>query len=683
MGLRALEDIVGERFVVEYCGEVIDKAECVRRVKQQEAQGHMMFYSIALDANQYVDAAFAGNLARYVNHSCQPNMRVEKWNVMGETRVGFFAVQDISKGTELTIDYQFSTIAGTGLLTAMQKCSCGSERCRGFLGAKVGGDIVTDSIRPEWCEALEVGMSYDARTANGDWRSATLTGMDDRGGITHLQLHFTTDGQDTDEWIAITDISARMAPRGAMTGPEGQKRLAELKRQQDLIDAEEAAKENVRKVRREKAQQRAAERRAERLAAEKAAQELIQKKATLTRKWNSAKLGVCQEECRRRGIWPGGNKSELADRIARAECGEKLSKEERAKITKEQMLQMREKTFTVAKILKHRVSAGRKDEFLVRWKTSTPSEKVADTWEPRSCFAEGCPMLVPFDEFAVDKIATLPYQAAEEPDVPEASRVKTRTYAAQENEQPSRIALKLGTTVEKLVRINLETYPSLLPSSRLKAGTVLSVPSCAKRIWKRSGHGWLGRVVMLPYGRHNLQPNLKKRKKRTTSCSGMHDDQRWLVVAWSARFNGMEPLWRLIKEHTTQEIELLEVEMVEVMTRLTQTSISHGSALQSTSKAEPSKTLPQSTTIVEFGMTGPLESDLDPTDGRWLLIGSQWLGRQVRRTFEQSLDENESLAASAAVSAGNPGGASSIEAIGRVVAYKPEKHGYAAVSLEL
>ena len=132
----------------------------------------MMFYAVALDANHYVDASFAGNLGRYVNHSCQPNMRVEKWNVLGETRVGFFATRDISEGTELTIDYQFSTIAGTGMLRAMQKCSCGSSQCRGFLGAKVSNEIIKGSIRPEWCENLEVGMRCDALSVSGHWREA-------------------------------------------------------------------------------------------------------------------------------------------------------------------------------------------------------------------------------------------------------------------------------------------------------------------------------------------------------------------------------------------------------------------------------------------------------------------------------------------------------------------------------
>ena len=244
VGLRALEDIKADQFVIEYCGEVIDKSECVRRVQLQEEQGHMMFYAVALDANHYVDAAYAGNLSRFVNHSCTPNCRVEKWNVLGETRVGFFAKQKIEKGTELTIDYQFSTIAGTGLLTGMQKCSCGSPRCRGFLGAKVGG--AETMIRPEWCETLEVGMQCDAQTTDGSWERATVKTMDDKNGVTQLLIHFA---EEQEEWIPITAMMTRMAPSGAMTSPEAIKRLEELRKQQELEDAEKARQEEVKRIR--------------------------------------------------------------------------------------------------------------------------------------------------------------------------------------------------------------------------------------------------------------------------------------------------------------------------------------------------------------------------------------------------------------------------------------------------
>eukprot|EP01043_Picozoa_sp_COSAG02_P017031 COSAG02_NODE_763_length_17431_cov_18.031502_5_plen_1607_part_00 len=657
MGLRAHEDVIADRFVIEYCGEVIDKAECLRRVVQQEAQGDMMFYAIALDANHYIDASFAGNLGRYVNHSCEPNMRVEKWNVLGETRVGFFATKDISKGTELTIDYQFSTIAGTGLLRAMQKCSCGSSQCRGFLGAKVGNDpdLIKGCIRPEWCETLEVGMRCDALCGNDHWHEATVVRMDDRAGITQLQLHFNGTDEDQNEWIPITAMKERMAPRSAMTGPEGQKKLAEIRRQQCLIDAEQTAKEAARQRRLEKARRRAAEKRAERRAIEQAARELAQRKASLTRKWNSRRLSTCQEECRRRGIWPGGNKTELADRIARVECGETLRQKERAHITREEMQQAREKKFAISKVLRHRVSASGKDEFLVRWKQHTASAPVEDTWEPRSSFEEGAAILKKWDEHAVDEIVKVSYQAAPELE-PEIAKANAQTYTARGNEQLFRIALKVGTTLDKLVTLNSERYPNLKPTSKLLKGTILTIPSGARRVWKRSGHGWLGRVIEVGNVTRDLPADARNRQRPPRNVKVA----RYLVVAWSNGSVEVEPAWQLVNESNTREIELFEAEMVEFITR----SCTQCSTARSSASSSNCSDLQQTT--VEFGAEGPFEQDLDEQDGRWLLQGSQWLGRRVGRTFQA---HNEH---------GFPSGLP-IVAIGRVVAYKPAMRGYAAV----
>jgi hypothetical protein len=45
-------------------------------------------------------------MARFANHSCDPNCQTQKWNVNGEMRVGIFARRDIASGTEITFDYQ-------------------------------------------------------------------------------------------------------------------------------------------------------------------------------------------------------------------------------------------------------------------------------------------------------------------------------------------------------------------------------------------------------------------------------------------------------------------------------------------------------------------------------------------------------------------------------------------------
>ena len=75
---------------------------------------------------------FQGNMARFMNHSCDPNCETQKWTVNGDTRVGLFAVRDIPAGAELTFNYQFEAMGEN-----KQVCLCGAKNCSGFIGEKV------------------------------------------------------------------------------------------------------------------------------------------------------------------------------------------------------------------------------------------------------------------------------------------------------------------------------------------------------------------------------------------------------------------------------------------------------------------------------------------------------------------------------------------------------------------
>ncbi|KAG8082001.1 hypothetical protein GUJ93_ZPchr0014g47413 [Zizania palustris] len=133
-GLLADENIMAGQFVIEYCGEVISWKEAKRRSQAYETQGLTDAYIIYLNADESIDATKKGSLARFINHSCQPNCETRKWNVLGEVRVGIFAKQDIPIGMELSYDYNFEWFGG-----AMVRCLCGAGSCSGFLGAKSRG----------------------------------------------------------------------------------------------------------------------------------------------------------------------------------------------------------------------------------------------------------------------------------------------------------------------------------------------------------------------------------------------------------------------------------------------------------------------------------------------------------------------------------------------------------------
>ena len=69
-----------------------------------------------------------GGESRFLNHSCAPNCHIEKWNVLGEWRVGIFTSRAIPAGEELTYDYNFEAFGDS------QPCVCGAPSCRGFIG---------------------------------------------------------------------------------------------------------------------------------------------------------------------------------------------------------------------------------------------------------------------------------------------------------------------------------------------------------------------------------------------------------------------------------------------------------------------------------------------------------------------------------------------------------------------
>ena len=76
-GLRAAEPIKANDFVIEYVGEVIASHQCIDRLEQQQDRQH--FCILTLDGNDMIDASEKGGLARFINHSCNPNCQTQKW----------------------------------------------------------------------------------------------------------------------------------------------------------------------------------------------------------------------------------------------------------------------------------------------------------------------------------------------------------------------------------------------------------------------------------------------------------------------------------------------------------------------------------------------------------------------------------------------------------------------------
>ncbi len=94
------------------------------------------------DQHMILDAT-RGSIARFINHSCEPNCKMIKWTVAGKPRMALFAGdRGIMTGEELTYDYNFNPYS----IKNVQECRCGSASCRGVLGPKP--KEIKDALKP-------------------------------------------------------------------------------------------------------------------------------------------------------------------------------------------------------------------------------------------------------------------------------------------------------------------------------------------------------------------------------------------------------------------------------------------------------------------------------------------------------------------------------------------------------
>jgi uncharacterized protein len=125
-GVFALVPIAKGTRLIEYKGEIITWPEALRRHPHDPSDPNHTFY-FHIDDEHVIDAAFGGNAARWINHSCQPNCKAEQ----EEGRVFIDARRHIAAGEELFYDYGLVIDERyTPSLKKQYECRCGSARCR-------------------------------------------------------------------------------------------------------------------------------------------------------------------------------------------------------------------------------------------------------------------------------------------------------------------------------------------------------------------------------------------------------------------------------------------------------------------------------------------------------------------------------------------------------------------------
>jgi uncharacterized protein len=125
----------GER-VVRYKGQLRKHAEVDAEYGAIDENGHTFLFT--LNDDYVIDANVEGNIARWINHSCQPNCEaVHEENAKGKThkdKILIVATRDIAVGEELS--YNYGIVLDEPHTAAKKKlwaCLCGSERCTGTM----------------------------------------------------------------------------------------------------------------------------------------------------------------------------------------------------------------------------------------------------------------------------------------------------------------------------------------------------------------------------------------------------------------------------------------------------------------------------------------------------------------------------------------------------------------------
>ena len=128
-GLFAKIDLPKDSMIVEYMGETVRQCIADKRERGYETSGIGSCYMFRLDLQHIVDATTIGCMARFMNHSCQPNAYAKVINVdteLGpEKKIVVFANRDIAAGNEITYDYKFPVEDGS------LRCTCGAPNCIG------------------------------------------------------------------------------------------------------------------------------------------------------------------------------------------------------------------------------------------------------------------------------------------------------------------------------------------------------------------------------------------------------------------------------------------------------------------------------------------------------------------------------------------------------------------------
>ena len=126
-GLFATRRLRPGQKIIQYTGERIDNDEADRRYDEDKMDRHHTFL-FSLDDDTCIDGDVRTNVARLINHSCDPNCEA----IIEDEEIWIYALKNIQPGVELAYDYKYERTGGREM-EKFYVCHCGSPKCRGSI----------------------------------------------------------------------------------------------------------------------------------------------------------------------------------------------------------------------------------------------------------------------------------------------------------------------------------------------------------------------------------------------------------------------------------------------------------------------------------------------------------------------------------------------------------------------
>ncbi|CAA9990257.1 SET domain protein, putative [Plasmodium knowlesi strain H] len=128
--------IKANSLIMHYVGEITTRKEMISREHEYDKKGYFNYFIETAEVDETytddwkipcIDALFISNVARFLNHSCEPNVNVITiWRGDKYPSVGIFASRDIKPDEPLKYHY--------GINYKNIKCMCNSKKCKGYIG---------------------------------------------------------------------------------------------------------------------------------------------------------------------------------------------------------------------------------------------------------------------------------------------------------------------------------------------------------------------------------------------------------------------------------------------------------------------------------------------------------------------------------------------------------------------